>query len=50
MDECLTQSYKINPRTVLFVGYSDNCYGTQDYSMTRYDRTFFIKLGYAWVL
>jgi len=43
-------SYKINPRTVLFLGYSDNYYGAQDYDVTQSDRTFFIKLGYAWVL
>ncbi len=43
-------SYKINPRTVLFLGYTDNHYGTQDYGLTQNDRTFFAKLGYAWVL
>ena len=43
-------SYKINPRTVLFLGYNDNYQGTQDYNLTQSDRTFFIKLGYAWVL
>jgi len=43
-------SYKINPRTVLFLGYSDNHFGGQDYSMTRKDYTFFAKIGYAWVM
>jgi hypothetical protein len=43
-------SYKINPRTVLFLGYTDNYHGSQDYRLTQSDRTFFIKLGYAWVL
>jgi len=43
-------SYKINPRTVLFFGYSDNYFGNQDYGLTQADRTFFAKLGYAWVL
>jgi hypothetical protein len=43
-------SYKINPRTVFFFGYSDNSYGTQDYDLTRADRTVFAKIGYAWVL
>jgi len=43
-------SYKINPRTLLFLGYSDNYFGAQDYGLTQADRTFFIKLGYAWVL
>jgi hypothetical protein len=43
-------SYKINPRTVFFLGYSDNSFATQDYSLTRGDRTIFAKIGYAWVL
>jgi len=42
-------SYKLNPRTVLFVGYSDNSTATQGYSLTRTDRTIFAKIGYAWV-
>jgi hypothetical protein len=49
-------SYKLNPRTVLFLGYSDNALGGVFDSwlgpgrvgMTRTDRTFFLKLGYAW--
>ena len=43
-------SYKINPRTVLFLGYSDNYKGSQDFGLTQSNRTLFIKLGYAWVL
>lgn len=43
-------SYKINPRTVLFLGYTDDYHGSQDFGLTQSDRTFFIKLGYAWVL
>lgn len=43
-------SYKINPQTVLFVGYSDNRSGDQDISLTQRDRSVFLKLGYAWVL
>lgn len=43
-------SYKINPKTVLFVGYSDNHFGYRDIHMTQTDRTFFAKIGYAWVL
>ncbi len=43
-------SYKFNPRTVLFLGYSDNYNGSQDFGLTQSNRTFFIKLGYAWVL
>jgi hypothetical protein len=43
-------SYKINARTVLFLGYSDNYFGSLDYRLTQSDRTFFVKLGYAWVI
>jgi hypothetical protein len=43
-------SYKFNPRTVMFVGYADNYHGSQDYSITQSDRTFFVKLGYAWTM
>jgi hypothetical protein len=43
-------SYKLNPRTVLFVGYSDNSAANQDYGFTKTDRTIFAKVGYAWVL
>ncbi len=43
-------SYKINPFTVLFLGYSDNYYGNQNYGLTQANRTFFVKLGYAWTL
>jgi hypothetical protein len=43
-------SYKINARTVLFLGYSDNYFGSQKYGLTQSDRTFFVKIGYAWVL
>ena len=47
-------SFKLNPQTVLFAGYSDNSAGTggvnQSIDMVRQNRTFFIKLGYAWAL
>lgn len=43
-------SYKINPRTVLFLGYSDNYLGDQNIRLTQSNRTLFLKLGYAWVL
>jgi hypothetical protein len=42
-------SYKLNPQTVLLVGYSDNATGTEAIDLTRTDRTFFAKVGYAWV-
>ena len=41
-------SYKLNPQTVVFVGYSDNYLGLTDVDLTQLDRTFFVKLGYAW--
>lgn len=40
-------SYKINPQTVLFLGYSDNHFGSDEIPVTRNDRTFFLKIGYA---
>jgi hypothetical protein len=43
-------SYKINPQTVLFIGYSDNHDNEDRNNLTMKDRTFFFKLGYAWVL
>jgi hypothetical protein len=42
-------SYKINPRTVFFLGYGDTHVGSHEYDLTQSDRTFFAKLGYAWV-
>ncbi|MEM7583242.1 MAG: DUF5916 domain-containing protein [Acidobacteriota bacterium] len=43
-------SYKLNPRTVLFLGYSDNYRGDQQIALTQENRALFLKLGYAWVL
>ena len=43
-------SYKVNARTVLFLGYSDNQLGLEDVDLTRVDRTLFFKIGYAWIL
>jgi len=43
-------SYTINPRTVLFLGYSDDYFGYDNIPLTRNNRTFFIKIGYALVL
>ncbi|MDH4271169.1 MAG: hypothetical protein OEW18_04255, partial [Candidatus Aminicenantes bacterium] len=42
-------SYKVNPQTLLFLGYSDNQYGWQGANISPKDRTFFFKLSYAWV-
>jgi hypothetical protein len=43
-------SYKINPRTVLFLGYSDDYYGATAYPLKQSNRTLFLKIGYALVL
>jgi hypothetical protein len=47
-------SYKLNPQTVLFLGYSDNSFGSElaesTIDLTRADRTLFFKVGYALVL
>ena len=45
-------SYKVNPQTVVFFGYSDNrdAFTEQDYArvpLTQSDRTLCLKLGYA---
>lgn len=42
-------SYKLNPQTVFFLGYSDNSIADERIDLTRADRTFFLKLGYAWL-
>ena len=46
-------SYKVNPQTVAFVGYSDDRSGAlaEDFTRNEFElqsRTFFVKLGYAW--
>jgi hypothetical protein len=43
-------SYKLNPRTVFFLGYSDNSFANQGHGLVLGDRTIFAKIGYAWVL
>jgi len=45
----LLYSYKINPQTVFFLGYSDN-YLDDDAlnTLEETDRTLFMKIGYAW--
>ena len=42
-------SYKVNPQTVLFLGYSDLHLGDDEFSLTQADRTLFAKIGYAWI-
>jgi hypothetical protein len=43
-------AYKINARTIFYLGYSDGFYGDQDVDLTQTDRAIFAKIGYAWVL
>jgi hypothetical protein len=50
-------SYKINPQTALYVGYTDGQAGLEDWdrvfpvaSLSRRDRAFFFKIGRAWVM
>jgi hypothetical protein len=40
-------SYEINPRTVLYLGYSDNYLGNQLFDLTQKDRSIFAKVSYA---
>lgn len=42
-------SYKINPQTVLYLGYDDSFVGDHEIDLTRYRRGVFVKLGYAWL-
>jgi hypothetical protein len=43
-------SYKINPQTMLFLGYADDYYGFLHTPLTQSNRTFFLKIGYALML
>jgi hypothetical protein len=43
-------SYKLNPRTVVFVGYSDTTDSNDILEDVAMNRSVFIKLGYAWLL
>lgn len=43
-------SYKINPQTVFFLGYSDDYYGDVARSIIQTNRTIFAKVGYAYRL
>ena len=42
-------SYKLNPQTVFFLGYSDVALADQRIDLTRESRTLFLKIGYAWL-
>jgi len=43
-------SYRFSPQTVLFLGYSDNRFGTKSVDLYQTDRTFFLKIGYSWMM
>ena len=42
-------SYKVNPRTVFFAGYSEGGFENQDFGMTNTSRAVFLKIGYSWL-
>jgi hypothetical protein len=44
----LLLSYKANPQTVVYLGYSDQRLGPDVPALRAQDRTFFCKIGYAW--
>ena len=45
----LLYSYKLNPQTVFFLGYSDEYIDDDSLDgLTASDRTWFMKVGYAW--
>ena len=47
----LLYSYKLNPQTLFFAGYSDNAFADDDMtSLTRDQRSVFVKFSYAWML
>ena len=47
----LLYSYKINPQTLLFAGYSDNALINDEVQdLTALERSIFIKISYAWML
>ena len=42
-------TYKVNPRTALYLGYTDNYEADSQIDLTQLNRTAFFKIGYAWV-
>lgn len=44
----LVYSYKINPRTVFYAGYSDGYFGSDSVDSFQTNRSLFLKFGYAW--
>lgn len=45
----LLYSYRLNPQTVFYLGYSDTELETERFDLLPTDRTLFVKLGYAWL-
>lgn len=45
----LLYSYRLNPQTVFYLGYSDTQLDTDRFDSLTTDRTLFVKLGYAWL-
>jgi hypothetical protein len=43
-------AYKVNPQTVVYVGYSDGYYAVDQDPLEQQQRTYFLKLSYAWLL
>ncbi len=47
----LLYSYKLNPQTLFFAGYSDNAFSRDEIEqLTRDQRSVFLKFSYAWAL
>jgi hypothetical protein len=42
-------SYKVNPQTAFYLGYSEDRLGATDLPLTQSGRTWFFKIGYAWL-
>ena len=42
-------SYKVDPQTAIYLGYSDDRLGEEDVPLRQSDRTVFFKIGYAWL-
>ena len=45
----LLYSYRLNPQTVFYLGYSDTELESDRFDALPVDRTLFVKLGYAWL-
>ncbi|HEX6373988.1 MAG TPA: DUF5916 domain-containing protein [Longimicrobium sp.] len=41
-------AYKLNPESVVYVGYTDTRLGDADLALTQTGRSLFLKFGYAW--